>query len=268
MLLFYVISMPVRFTRISSDAGVGPSGGAQCASPKSDPSYFQPETAGLRPAPKPPAGLWSSFALRFGGFTANLEALISPLCGGHSSDAVAKIFFREKIGDVARLASRNPLAAARIVRRHAENIASPWNDLLRVACGDSEALLNVLDSFDAVNQAGFTDAAISVARHRPLEGRLLLKHIFARAQNRERLKILRAFAENPQLDPKRSLGELFVQMMARSTPEERQREIYPGLLAIVSNPQAQNKPASSFLRALFRGWLTEDEGAASFLAQI
>lgn len=207
-------------------------------------------------APPNPTTLWGSLALRFGGFTANFSALIEPLASP-MADAVARVYFTEKISAVAAFAARNPAAAHRLLQAAAVSGDPLWAHLAGTACGDRGALLSAIDLIEeGAASPAFVDAALAVAVIRPLEGRYLLTQLFARADNDARLRILGTFVDDPRMGSSRAIGDLFVKLMARTTPEERRLEIYPALRALVGNTP-ESSPRHGFLAAMLRGWLSE-----------
>lgn len=203
---------------------------------------------------------WESFSLRFGGFSVNFTALAEPLLRP-ASDAVARIAFAEKLAGAAGLALRHPAAAHRIITEGTDRRDPIWGDLVAVACGDGRALLSALEavaSAPASRHSALIDCVREVSRLRPREGRQLLLQLFAISNNADRLKILEIFVADERMGPPSLVGETFVKLMARSTPAERNEELYPELVRIAGG--GTTGPSSSrrgFLAAILRGWLSE-----------
>ena len=210
-----------------------------------------------RTKPMRTPGLWSSIALRFGGFASAFRASIEPI-GAGMSDPVARIFFREKLPGIVESARRNPAAAHRMILETRDPEKPIWGALAGVACGDSAALLAAMDALDERAAApAVVDCALEVARARPEEGKRLLTHAFGSASTPSRLRIFARFVEDPRLGPSRAIGDLFIKLMARSTPEERNAEIYPSLIDLACGGDGAASPRRGFLAAILRGWISE-----------
>jgi hypothetical protein len=241
--------------RISATLGSVPSAGAADA--------FAPSRARELGAPREAAssrvGLWSSIALRFSGFSAHLEALVEPV-GSLRTPAIARVYFSEKLPELAGLAARNPVAARRIIAEKAPPGAHLWRDLLLVATGDAGAMdraREALASASRIDAAAIAHCCIAVARHEPRAGSELLHHTFAHASVTGQLAILGALTLHQDAASPTLVGELFVSMMRGATPEDRTELIYPTLTRFIAAQQGARSPRVGFLSALFRGWLSE-----------
>lgn len=204
--------------------------------------------------------LWRNIAVRFGGFTKNFGALVKPL-SEPISDPVARIFFREKLASIVNLSKLNPLTSHRIIEKETSPVKPIWGLLLRTACGDSSATLQSLDLIDhgksRVNLGVFANCVERVADYVPREASRILRHIFSVASTETRLCIFEMFVRNDLIGDNRIIGDLFVQLMARSTPDERASEIYPALQEVQKNPSKTLSPRQGFVSALYRGWMSE-----------
>lgn len=201
--------------------------------------------------------LWSSIALSFGGFSSSFTALVEPLSPSMSL-ATARTFFKDKLPDIVHFASKHPEAAWRIIAQKTPSQTPIWSLLVSIACGDRSAALSVIDEIDAgaLDSPAGVDCVLSVAKLRPTECRHVLQHLFGRVDSALRLKILHAFVNNSRLSPIQEIGDMFVKILARSTPDERNEEIYPELLQIVGdNPRTS--PRHGFLAAILKGWISE-----------
>lgn len=205
-------------------------------------------------------GMWSSIALRFGGFDANLKAMIAPL-NENLSPIIAKLFFQNKLPSVIEFARRNPAHAMSVMGSSTNADVPYWNLLLQTACGNSAATIKLLDLIDHQKlphstHKNFADSLLEVSKFSADDASRLLRHLFAVADTKTRLSIYEMFIDNERLGSHRVLGDMFVQLMARATPDEREAELYPSLKKILSsrpNPSSR----SGFVAALFRGWLSE-----------
>lgn len=205
------------------------------------------------------AGLWSSISLRFSGFSAHLEALVEPV-GSLRTPAIARVYFSEKLPELAGLAAKNPVAARRIITEKAPVGAHLWRDLLLVATGDAAAMDRArvsLASASRIDAAAIAHCCLAVARHEPHAGRELLAHTFAHASAAGQVAILGALTLHQDPAPPVLLGELFVSMMKGSTPEDRTEVIYPALSRLIALQTGKRSSRVGFLSALFRGWLSE-----------
>lgn len=205
------------------------------------------------------ATTWSSIAFRFGGLS-NFRSIILPIAGTISAAEARALF--ANLQNITALANRNPALAQREIELVTNPSMPIWGLLLGTACGNSRAALLALDAIESrrfeYDQHALIDCTIEVSRIRPLEGVYLLRQIFARADTAGRLRIIEAFVENAPTDFSCSLiGDLFVQVMARSTPAERHEEIYPALNRMIEAKSSSPSPGRGFLRALFTGWLSE-----------
>ena len=206
------------------------------------------------------SSLSSSIALRFGGFTATLEAMIDPLTRPIPQRLVAD-FFTHKLPEIAELAAKNPAAAHRIISAQMESSSGMWGELVLVACGDGSALARALDCIESSagpsDSRSLADCVFAVARQRPLEGRHLLRHAFAHADIYSQIYMLRKLVLDESVGSMRLVGDLFLKMMEGSNAVEREESIYPALRSIVSDDDGLRSPRRGFLDALFRGWLSE-----------
>jgi hypothetical protein len=205
------------------------------------------------------SAMLDSIALRFGGFSANLKALIEPV-SRDPSPAIARKFFSEKLESVLSLARRNPAAAILIIKGNSGSSSQIWGLLLRTACGDSRAALSAIDSLE--ENAGreevhaIAECTIAIAKFAPLEASHILRRLSAIGDNTARLMILRTFVEQDSIGSKGMVGEVFLDVMSRSAPSER-GGIYSALLDILEDTQKRPSSRAAFLKGLLRGWLSE-----------
>lgn len=207
------------------------------------------------------ANFGNSIVLRFNGYEAELQAAIAPIIDHGNSPMIARSFFEKKLNSVVALSARYPAYARKVVDNASVSMSHPWGNLLKISVGDSTALPESLAEIELLNGNELRAAArcvASVARYRPAECRQLLAKIFDRADNNTtRLELIESVVNNPMLGNKAVLGDLFIKLMARSTPQERRTEIYPQLAKIIAaNPI---DPRRGFLRALLYGWITEEK---------
>lgn len=204
----------------------------------------------------PVSRLWNSIAFKFGGTEGLVSALISPLTHSERPELIASIFFKEKAPELKVLADRYPAAVNLAVAEQTKELASPWKEFLKIVAGDRAAVLDAVRVFENIDERvrrTVTGSAVSVAHLRPRDGGHLLNGCFEHANNKDRLTILEAFDENPNLGSSRELGNLFLKLMARTTPFEREHEIYPKLTQMTEDDKG-----GAFLKVLFTGWLSED----------
>lgn len=170
-------------------------------------------------------------------------------------------FFSEKLPEIVRFSARHPQAAHRIIETSPHSSGSFWRSLVGIACGNRAAVLTAIEALEDEGMGDLSaavDCSIVVARFRPREGRHLLLHLFSRADTNSRLNILRAFVDEAPLGQHAMLGELFIKLMARSTPAERNTEIYPRILSIAGEQASSPaSPRQGFLAALLKGWASE-----------
>lgn len=205
-------------------------------------------------------GFLGSLALKFGGFRGRFEALIAPLERQLPPDAAAD-FLAARLGELCPLASRNPRTALSAIERNVHDPVAAL--LLRVACGDARALLDLQDAISdgrAGASAALCRFASGLAAHRPADAKRLITSIFTRADTGTRLMILKDLVGEGGVGDGRMIGEFFIQLMARSTPDERAAEIYPALMGMASPAGGGGNPRKSFLAAMLKGWASETQG--------
>jgi len=231
---------------------------------KAQSTYIPPETLETAPradvhVPEKRGGLWSSIVLRFGGFTANLKAVVEPI-NGVRRPIVARNFFANRLPEAAELSSKNPDAAYRIIARSTKGASPLWRNLLLVGCGDGSALAPALAAIEEARQAdemALADCVALVARQRPTEGRYLIKHAARHMGTSSQLRMLRTLVDNETRGSTRLVGELFESIMEHSTAAEREKRIYPEISRIAQEDVGRKSPSRGFLGALLTGWLSE-----------
>ncbi|MFH0800657.1 MAG: hypothetical protein V2A66_10845 [Pseudomonadota bacterium] len=247
------IPADIAFDRVSS-VFISPAA-TPLPSPASVQSSYSSDEA-PSPIAKMDSGLWGRIALRFGGFRTSFAAVIDPICYPIAPQ-VARRFFAEKLSDAASLASHNPKMAIGMISEKSDRSAPEWGLLLRIACGDSAAAFELADGLDEHRikaSPELASASLRVARLRPAEGRQLIKHIFSIADNRVRLVTLAGVVSGDSAGSNRLVGDLFIQLMSRSTPEERTGEIYPALIDMALRAPGARR---AFLAAMLKGWMSE-----------
>ncbi len=205
------------------------------------------------------SSLSSSIALRFGGFTATLEALIDPITRP-IPQRLAADFFSRKLPEIAELAEKNPQAAHRIISTRMESSPKLWRDLMLVGCGDGSALARALDDIESSPHSDsryLADCIFAVSRQRPQEGKHLILHGFAHADIPAQIYMLGRLVEDESIGSTTLVGDLFLKMMEGSTAVEREEIIYPALNQIIALDGGIKSARRGFLGALFRGWLSE-----------
>ena len=176
--------------------------------------------------------MWSSIALRFSGFTPNLQALIAPLKETSSPQHLRR-FFAEKLPQLTALAGKNPVAAHHLIASDLQGTAHLWRDLILVACGDGSAMAPALDALEhsrGIDAATLSSSLMAVASIRPREGRHLIRHAFLHAELPGQLAILSALTMDASATNTTFVGELFVKMMEGTSAAERSRERLPRAL--------------------------------------
>lgn len=204
-------------------------------------------------------GLWSSIAMRFSGFTAQLKATVEPLNGVRRS-SIARNFFANRLGEAVEFSSKNPEVSHRLIASTTKDAAPIWRNLLLVACGDGHALAPALSSIEEahdIDDLALADCIAMVARVRPREGRHLARHAVRYIGAKAQVRMLGLLVDGNAPESKRLLGDLFETMMERSTSAERRAEIYPGISRIVAEDIGRKSPGRGLLGALLRGWLSE-----------
>jgi hypothetical protein len=233
---------------------------------KADSTYIPPESSEPipkvdEPAPEKRSGLWSSIALRFGGFTANLKAAVEPL-NTVSRPGIARNFFANRLSEAAELSSRNPGPAYRTITRSTKDASPLWRNLLLVGCGDGSALAPALAAIEETHHAdeiALADCVALVARQQPAEGRYLVRHAAKYLGTESQLRMLKTLVDNETRGSTRLVGELFESIMENSTSAERSKKIYPEISRMVSEDVGRKSPSRGFLGALLSGWLSECE---------
>ncbi len=214
---------------------------------------------GEKRAPERKSGLWSSIALRFSGFTANLKAAVEPL-ESVGRPELARNFFANRLDEAAALASKNPEAAHRIISGATKGAHPLWRNLLLVGCGDGSALapaLTAIEESGQRNESALAFCVAKVARLRPSEGRYLMKHAVRYLGTDAQLRMLRTVVDNGSPGTTKLVGELFESIMEHSTPEERESKICPAMYKIAHEDIGRKSPGRGFLGALLNGWMSE-----------
>jgi hypothetical protein len=236
-------------------------------------TYIPPDSSAKKSEcdiPRQHAGLWNSIALRFGGFQAHIKALAEPL-NCNLNPVLVRNYFHNRLGEIADLASKNPLAAHRIIASKLDRTPPIWKHLVLVACGDGNSLASAMNSIEDrafSDDRALADCIVEVAKLKPKEGGLLARHAVSHIDTSAQVHMLESIVESEASGLTRLVGDLFVKIMERSTVIEREKEIYPGIRRIVSASPARKSTYRGFLAALFHGWLSEcpqQEVATSYL---
>lgn len=228
------------------------------SSPSSD---FEKSPPGSIP---PPGNLFNSITLRFGGYEKRFGQLISPL-GEFDRMSPGRIrkYFSGDLNSVVNEARKQPLVAQRLLSEKRTNDLGLYERLVAVACGDPIAVLKVKDAISrnkCLDESLLLDCLKEVGRFRPYETGHILTSFFGQASTQVRLEIIREVVSSPLVGDKHTVGDMFVQLMGNSTPEERRQEIYPFLQNVIDDALARTQEANvkaGFLSALLRGWRSE-----------
>ncbi len=139
----------------------------------------------------------------------------------------------------------------------------PWVYLLRVAVGDSKAILPAIESAPTVIAQGKAVSYLyglqKLSARFPKEATHLAKPIFERGDLNVRLTAFRVAVVSPTIGDGKMIGEWFVKLMAATTHEERREIVEPFFQNLLAKGEGQNKLA--WLSALYHGWCTEREEA-------
>ncbi len=236
-------------------------------------AYIPPETEEKKIGqdfPKRRAGLWNSIVLRFGSFQANLKALAEPL-NSIRNPTLVRNYFHNRLEEMAEFASKNPPYAHQIIASKLCGAVPIWKHLVLIACGDGNSLAPALTAIEEgafADDKVLADCIIDVAKLKPQEGRLLARHAISFIDTKAQIHMLKSLVEGKAGGSARLVGDLFVKIMEGSTVLEREREIYPAILKIVTAEPTRKSSRRGFLAALFRGWLSEcpqEEVAKSYL---
>jgi hypothetical protein len=209
-------------------------------------------------SPTPPK-LWQSIALRLGGFSASITALLGPLRETRSPQVV-RAWFEQRLPELASLAARSPGEAHRVIREQLRAIDPLTRELVRVAAGDGSALASALEIIEHTPHTmleTMTEQVLAAARLRPAEGRYLIRHLFHHADLTLRLQMIRSLAGESGPGQSKLVGELFLALMEGASTLERREVIYPALSELLAAAPEERMPARGFLSALYRGWLSE-----------
>ncbi|PIR26536.1 MAG: hypothetical protein COV43_01340 [Deltaproteobacteria bacterium CG11_big_fil_rev_8_21_14_0_20_42_23] len=221
----------------------------------------QPETEQLSsfqntPQAKANDSWWKNVKHRFGGSDANLSHLWSQLLQGEPLELIIPYF-----SEHARTKSFSALQFSQ--RPLPETSPRIFSDIAKLACGNSNALLPAIDSIDALPPAFCPEVANcleSLAASHPREALHLMERLFAKASTEDRLQILESIVNSSHFGDRTSVEQMFVGLMARSTPDERREGIYPQLQAITSRPYHPNPKIAfkqGWLKTMTHGWLQE-----------
>lgn len=220
------------------------------------------------PPPRAPiaptgTGFWQSLALRLSGFDQSLEVLLHPLARAQSAVEI-RSFFSDRLPAAISLARRHPAAAHQFFLRATPG-PEPFWQLAAIACGDATASLPALDAIDRSppeDHPLLLEVLSAIAISQPYEASHCLRRLFTRSDTESRLAILTKFTLSPHIGDRRSIEEMFVGLMARSTPEERRDEIIPTLRTLLSASESPHQHAQfkrGWLATMVRGWIQEAE---------
>ena len=205
-----------------------------------------------------------SLALLLTGFRKGMDALLDPIILAKTPHEIDR-YFRSDIAAVTSFAQRNPKGIAAYFEERRRTAPSLPLDIAAVACGDSAAPLPCLDRIDASRSDDHSlilGALQSIAQFKPYEGKHLLRRLFVKGEIGIRLSILHHFMLTPQLGDRRALEDMFVGLMARATPRERETQIYPALLGMIEQKPIADPKArfnQGWLMTMTKGWMTEAE---------
>lgn len=222
---------------------------------------FDKAPAATLPAPE---SFLDSISLRFGGFERQFNTSISPLNDFESGDAnLIRNYFINSLGAVVSLSNRRPKQAQALLIQKGTNGQALYERLVAVACGDQTSvlpLINIISRSRDLNEPLLLDCLKEVGRYRPYEACHLLMSLFNRGALNTKISVIKEIVHSPLVGDKHVVGDLFVSIMANSTPGERKNGIYPGLLSIIDEAPAGSQPVMikrGYLLALLHGWMSE-----------
>lgn len=149
-------------------------------------------------------------------------------------EEMARYYFDTDLQKLIALGHRHPAEVKTMIER-AKSLSphqretEPWYLLVQAACGDTRPLFQA----------------------------------FEKMELKKRLALFRITLFSPHVGDGQWMGELFIKLMASTTPEEREKWVEPTLISILrrSAPPASQKVQNklAWLKALYHGWQREAE---------